>query len=175
MASPHNTIELDTRNLPDCTPAHFLVAPEGEKPPSLYSSPVFHGYSLWLCPSAGVDETFLSEVIADTASSLNTDSFPPHLTVVAAMNDFTEEELLAKMVMYEKRLSHNFDDIFVPQMNLRAMGSGELFFQSVYVHPKMTTSIAAVNRVACEIFNREGNGCGYDGAYMPHLSMVYGS
>jgi hypothetical protein len=31
-------------------------------PPSLYSSPVFHGYSLWLCP-AGEDLAALSSLI----------------------------------------------------------------------------------------------------------------
>jgi hypothetical protein len=38
----------------------------------------------------------------------------------------------------------------------------------------MTDSIAAVNRLACDVFEREGNGCGYEGAYMPHMSLIYG-
>ena len=90
------------------------------------------------------------------------------------MHDLDEEELLAKMDLYEKRLAHNFDDIFVPQLHLHGLGAQNLFFQAVYIHPQITKSISAVNKLAVDVFEREGNGCGYEGDYMPHLSMVYG-
>jgi hypothetical protein len=78
------------------------------------------------------------------------------------------------MDMLEKRLSHNFDDIFTPHLALNGLGARDLFFQCVYAHPVLTKSITGVNKVACEVFEREGNGCGYDSAYMPHLSLIYG-
>ena len=59
-------------------------------------------------------------------------------------------------------------------MDLHGLGARDLFFQCVYAHPVVTESIAAVNRLACDVFERPGNGCGYEGDYMPHLSLVYG-
>jgi hypothetical protein len=174
MATRRNTVQLELATLPSTTPEHLLFTPEGEEPPSLYSSPVFHGYSLWLCPSAGEDDTFLKSVIAEQAAEIGTDAFPPHLTVVAAMHDLKLPELLKRMEMFEKRLGHNFDDIFVPTMHLHAFGARDLFFQCVYAHPVITKSISAINTLAVDVFDREGNGCGYEGAYMPHLSVVYG-
>ena len=47
MATRRNTQLLNPSNLPPTAAEHVT---EGA---SLYSSPVFHGYSLWLGPSAG--------------------------------------------------------------------------------------------------------------------------
>jgi hypothetical protein len=76
--------------------------------------------------------------------------------------------------MLEKRLAHNFDDIFTPHLALHGLGARDLFFQCVYAHPVLTKSITGLNKVACEVFERDGNGCGYDSEYMPHLSLIYG-
>ena len=66
------------------------------------------------------------------------------------------------------------DDIFVPELRLNGLGARDLFFQCIYAHPVLTPSITGINKVACEVFERPGNGCGYDAAWMPHLSLVYG-
>ncbi|GMI19341.1 hypothetical protein TeGR_g5790 [Tetraparma gracilis] len=142
-------------------------------PPSLYSSPVFHGYSLWLCP-AGEDLAALSSLIQGTARRCGTAGFVPHLTVLAGMNDAPLGELLEKMDAFERRMKHNFDDLYVPEMDISGLGGRDLFFQSVYAVPAMTPTLATVNRTAVSVFGREGNGCGYDAAWMPHLSLVYG-
>jgi len=141
---------------------------------SLYSLPTFHGYSLWLCPSNGDDDKILSKVISDAATSLDTDPFPPHLSVIAAIHNIDQEQLLHLMDMFEKRLHHNFDNIFVPCLALKDIDCKPLFFQSVFCHPDVSPSIIAINKLACDVFDRTGNGCGYPGAYMPHLSVVYG-
>ncbi|GMI61770.1 hypothetical protein ScalyP_jg10182 [Parmales sp. scaly parma] len=78
------------------------------------------------------------------------------------------------MDMFEKRLHHNFDNIFVPCLALKDIDCKPLFFQSVFCHPDVSPSIIAINKLACDVFDRTGNGCGYPGAYMPHLSVVYG-
>ena len=97
--------------------------PESVKPhvtegASLYSSPVFHGYSMWLLPSAGEDTEFLSSVIKHTADDLNTDAFLPHLSVLAGINDRDEEWLLKRMEMLEQRLKHNFGELSITKQQL---------------------------------------------------------
>ncbi|GMH88451.1 hypothetical protein TrST_g3926 [Triparma strigata] len=168
MATRRNTVQLEASKLP----SH--VKPHVSEGASLYSSPVFHGYSMWLLPSQGEDCDFLASVIKHTADELSTDAFLPHLSVLAGINDRDEEWLLKRMEMLEQRLKHNFDDIFVPEMRLHGLGARDLFFQCVYAHPVLTKSITGINKVACEVFERPGNGCGYDAAWMPHLSLVYG-
>eukprot|EP00518_Triparma_eleuthera_P002516 CAMPEP_0182466222 /NCGR_PEP_ID=MMETSP1319-20130603/11648_1 /TAXON_ID=172717 /ORGANISM="Bolidomonas pacifica, Strain RCC208" /LENGTH=256 /DNA_ID=CAMNT_0024666181 /DNA_START=51 /DNA_END=818 /DNA_ORIENTATION=+ len=168
MATRRNTTLLNPSDLPEKAKPHVT---EGA---SLYSSPVFHGYSMWLLPSAGSDTEFLSSIIEHTADDLNTDAFLPHLSVLAGINDRDEAWLLKRMEMLEQRLKHNFDDIFVPELRLNGLGARDLFFQCIYAHPVLTPSITGINKVACEVFERPGNGCGYDAAWMPHLSLVYG-
>lgn len=167
MATRRNTVSIDL----DALPQHHILklsslaasararlggkdaaAEKGE--PSLYSSPVFQGYSLWLMPS-GESLTYLKEVIASLASDAGTESFIPHLTVLAAIKDKPVEWLLEKLSDYERRLSHNFDDIYVPILDLHGLGGRDLFFQSIYAHPVMTKSIQMVNKLACEVFERE--------------------
>ena len=168
MATRRNTVLINPVTLPTHAAKHV------EEGASLYSSPVFHGYSLWLLPSAGTDLEYMKSVIAHTAEELETEAFLPHLSVLAGMTDRSEEWLFEKMDMLEKRLSHNFDDIFTPHLALHGLGARDLFFQCVYAHPVLTKSITGLNKVACEVFERDGNGCGYDSEYMPHLSLIYG-
>ena len=78
------------------------------------------------------------------------------------------------MQQFEVRMRHNFDDIFAPRLTLIGLGARDLFFQSIYAHPLITPSLLSLNKIACEIFEQKGNGCGYDAPYMPPLSLVYG-
>ena len=149
MATRRNTVVLDVASIATKWKSHLK---EGA---TLYSSPVFHGYSLWLVPSDSSSYpalTYLKDVISHTAEDLDTSSFSPHLSVLAGMTDQTEEWLVDKMEQLESRLKHNFDDIFVPTLSLHGLGARDLFFQCVYAHPVITKSIIEVNKIACEVF-----------------------
>ena len=87
MATRRNTVLIDPNPIPDYKLPDDLKTAASPAPQSLYASPIFHGHSLWLCPSAGDDAAFLENVIKETADSLKTEAFLPHLSVVAGIND----------------------------------------------------------------------------------------
>lgn len=128
-----------------------------------YKSSRFIGHSLWMVPAPdSAAFSAYSEIIAETADSLGTFPFLPHITLVAAMMKGEEDVLERTRRLAAELAPYEFE--------LDSVGYRDAYFQCVYAHLKRTESVVGANKLAREFFPERQS----DPPYMPHLSLVYG-
>mmetsp|Transcript_12352 Transcript_12352/g.18984 ORF Transcript_12352/g.18984 Transcript_12352/m.18984 type:complete len:193 (-) Transcript_12352:242-820(-) len=127
-----------------------------------YKSSSFIGHSLWLCPSEGPSKDAYSAIIADTASKLDTFSYLPHVTLVAAIMTDVDD-----VVRRTKELAQ---DLAPYELELDTLGGRDAYFQCVYARLKQTPTVMQANAKARQVFPERQS----DPEYIPHLSLIYG-
>eukprot|EP00744_Colponema_vietnamica_P012911 GILI01018116.1.p2 GENE.GILI01018116.1~~GILI01018116.1.p2 ORF type:complete len:208 (+),score=17.90 GILI01018116.1:723-1346(+) len=130
----------------------------------LYNSANFAGYSLWLRASGETQERCRT-IVKKYASPLHFDSltFEPHVTLLAALAEFSEEEVFEKCA----ELSRQIRPFTVTLSHIEAK---DLYFQCVFARVEETADVMGSNQCAREVFNRHN-----DPSFMPHMSLVYGN
>jgi 2'-5' RNA ligase len=123
--------------------------------------PRARGVSLWLMPGGAVRER-LSALIRRQAARLGTGPFPPHVTLLSGLEG-EEERLLATAAPLAAS---------VRPLRLRLAGveGREEHFRCLFARAEADEPLRAAHAAAARAFGREP-----DPAFLPHLSLVYGT
>ena len=118
-------------------------------------------YSLWLMPSGEVRQR-LAGAIFDLSREYGTPAFEPHVTLAGGIVG-PASEVAGKMRDLARR---------IPPLTVRltALDGLEEYFRCLFVRVAVTQPIMRANKAACEVFRLERQP-----AFMPHLSLLYGS
>lgn len=117
-------------------------------------------YALWLTPAEPVFNR-LSREISRLSRELSTPRFEPHLTLLGRIR-LPEEKALAKSASLAGMLKPM-------RISLGGIEHLDDYFRCIFVGVITGESIIKARRAACRVFGRPTS------AYMPHLSLVYGS
>ena len=118
-------------------------------------------YSLWLMPK-GEARQRLSEAILDLSGKYSTPAFEPHVTLAGSIVG-PAREVESKMKDLARR---------IPPFTVRltTVDGLEEYFRCLFVRVAQTHPIMSANAAAREIFRLPRRP-----AFMPHLSLLYGS
>jgi 2'-5' RNA ligase len=118
-------------------------------------------YSLWLMPAGEVRQR-LAETILDLSREYATPVFEPHVTLAGSIVG-QAREVTSKMEDLARR---------IPPFTIRltAVDRLEEYFRCLFVRVATTHPIMTANKAALEVFCLEEKR-----AFMPHLSLLYGS
>jgi hypothetical protein len=119
------------------------------------------GLSLWLMPD-GVVGARLAALIAGTAARLGTEPFAPHLTLLPGI-DGPEDEVLQTA----RRVASGLRPL---RVSLRSVEGRDEHFRCVIALAVADAPLRAAHVAAARAFGREP-----DPAFLPHLSLVYGT
>ncbi|MEK7201505.1 MAG: 2'-5' RNA ligase family protein [Patescibacteria group bacterium] len=125
------------------------------------SSNKTEGYHLLLEPKGEARER-LSTVIATLAAQYGGPVFVPHVTLLAAIPESSEEEFIAKT----KELACTLTPF---TCTLEGFGAQDSFFRALYMRVRNSEEISLRHRQAGELFGMRQN------QYLPHLSLLYGN
>jgi len=119
------------------------------------------GYALWLMPSGEVRQR-LAGTILELSRQYGTPDFQPHVTLAGSIVG-PAREVTSKMKDLAKR---------IPPFTVRltTVGGLEEYFRCLFVRVEQTHPITSANAAAQEIFRLPKQP-----AFMPHLSLLYGS
>jgi 2'-5' RNA ligase len=119
------------------------------------------GYALWLMPSGEVRQR-LAGTILELSRQYGTPAFQPHVTLAGSIVG-PAREVTSKMKDLAKR---------IPPFTVRltTVGGLEEYFRCLFVRVEQTHPITSANAAAQEIFRLPKQP-----AFMPHLSLLYGS
>ena len=118
-------------------------------------------YSLWLMPTGEVRER-LAGTILNLSRQYATPAFEPHVTLAGGIAG-QAREITSKMKDLARR---------IPPFTIRlaAVDGLEEYFRCLFVRVAPTHPIMTANKAARELFRIEEKR-----AFMPHLSLLYGS
>jgi len=119
------------------------------------------GYALWLMPSGEVRQR-LAGTMLELSRQYGTPAFQPHVTLAGSIVG-PAREVTSKMKDLAKR---------IPPFTVRltTVGGLEEYFRCLFVRVEQTHPITSANAAAQEIFRLPKQP-----AFMPHLSLLYGS
>jgi hypothetical protein len=119
------------------------------------------GRSLWLMPD-GAAGARLAALIASTAARLGTEPFAPHVTLLPGI-DGLEDEVLETT----RRVASGLRPL---RVSLRSVEGRDEHFRCVIALAVADAPLRAAHAAAARAFGREP-----DPAFLPHLSLVYGT
>jgi hypothetical protein len=119
------------------------------------------GLSLWLVPDGAVGAR-LGALIAGTAARLGTEPFAPHLTLLPGI-DGPEDDVLETA----RRVASGLRPL---RLSLRSVDGREEPFRCVIALAVADAPLRAAHAAAARAFGRLP-----DPAFLPHLSLVYGT
>jgi hypothetical protein len=119
------------------------------------------GLSLWLMPDGAVGAR-LGALIAATAARLGTEPFAPHVTLLPGI-DGPEEVVL-------ETARHVAAGLGPLRLSLRSVGGRDEHFRCVIALAVGGAPLRAAHAAAARAFGRPP-----DPAFLPHLSLVYGT
>ena len=119
------------------------------------------GYSLWLTPE-GAERAVLAGWIDRLAGRYRTEVFPPHVTLLSGL-DGPPAELLATAARAAAGLS-------LLTICLDGVTGRDEHFRCLFVQAVEATALRAAHESVARAFGRAA-----DPAFLPHLSLVYGS
>jgi 2'-5' RNA ligase len=117
-------------------------------------------YHYWFKP-AGVAYDILARTIRELGRELNSPTFEPHISLIGNL-DGTEKELIQKTEQLAQRLE-SFNAI------LTEPSYRNTHFQCLFMSVEQTPPIMNAHAVSCVFFHKPHQ------AFMPHVSLVYGS
>jgi 2'-5' RNA ligase len=118
-------------------------------------------YSLWLMPKGDVRRR-LAEAILDLSGKHSTPAFEPHVTLAGGIVG-PAREVESKM----KDLARRFPPFTVRLTTVEGL---EEYFRCLFIKVAQTHPIMSANEAAREVFRLPKQP-----AFMPHLSLLYGS
>jgi hypothetical protein len=119
------------------------------------------GISLWLMPEGAVGAR-LAALIAGTAARLGTEPFAPHLTLLPGI-DGPEDEVLETT----RRVASGLRPL---RVSLPSVEGRDEHFRCVIALAVADAPLRAAHAAAARAFDRPA-----DPAFLPHLSLVYGT
>ena len=119
------------------------------------------GISLWLMPEAEPRE-HLAALIARLAVRLSTPAFAPHVTLLAAIEGASPEDVLATA----RAMSASLRPFAV---HLDGVEGRDKYFRCLFARAVPDAPLRAAHAAAARAFRRQP-----DPAFPPHLSLVYG-
>ncbi|HSD67492.1 MAG TPA: 2'-5' RNA ligase family protein [Vicinamibacteria bacterium] len=120
------------------------------------------GVSLWLMPE-GAARPRLARLIEGLAARLGTEPFPPHLTLLPGIEGRAPGDVLAA----GRSLAAGLRPFTV---RLESVEHREEYFRCLIARAAADGPLVAAHEAAARAFAREP-----DPAFLPHLSLVYGS
>jgi len=120
------------------------------------------GYHLLLEPKGEVRER-LSAVITTLAAEYDGPVFVPHVTLLAAIPEASEEELIAKT----KELARTLTPF---TCTLEGFGTEDSFFRALYMRVSGVAEVSGRHGQASTVFGMQAQD-----EYLPHLSLLYGN
>ncbi len=118
-------------------------------------------YSLWLRPDRNTTEV-LQGVIKQLAAKYDAPVFPPHITLLGAINCMeTEVSQLAQSLASNARQF---------QVECQGLETRQRYFQCVYLRTRLDENLADIQKRASEL-----SGQTLTEAYKPHISLLYGN
>ena len=124
--------------------------------------PGARGVSLWLMPGEAVRQR-LAALIQDLAARLGTAPFPPHLTLLPGIEGRAPDDVLTATAS----LAAGLNPLTV---HLLSIEGHEEHFRCLVARAAADEPLRAAHAAAARAFGREP-----DPAFLPHLSLVYGS
>lgn len=123
------------------------------------------GVSLWLMPGGTVRERF-SALIRRQAVRLGTEPFPPHVTLLSALEkeEHGEEE---RILATAAPLAASVRPL---QVRLVGVDGRDEHFRCLFARAEADEPLRTAHAAAARAFEREP-----DPAFLPHLSLVYGT
>lgn len=118
-------------------------------------------FLLWLLPPDSVHDRF-GALIRALSRRLGTSAFSPHLTLTGSV-DLPEREIASRAAALAANLPP-------PRIHLTRIEWSDAFYRCLFVRAETTAALRAAHRTASACFGRSP-----DPAFMPHLSLVYGS
>ena len=116
-------------------------------------------FHLWLEPTEEAASRLRRE-IDRLAKAHGATAFEPHVTLLPFLQG-TEAELVERTQRLAARLRPW-------RLQLTGAGTGEDYYQCVFMRVAQEPALEAARAVACEVFAHPG------GTFMPHLSLLYG-
>ena len=134
----------------------------------LYKSSKFVGHSLWLVPSTEATKIAYQTIVNETAAQLGTESFTPHITLLAAIRTNATDVVARTKALASVLTPYTF--------HLETISYKDAYFQCVFAKFYDDTNangsnVMEANALARRYFPEKVN----DPPYMPHLSLVYGN
>ncbi len=120
------------------------------------------GISLWLMPADGARQR-LGALIEDLAARLDTRPFPPHLTLLPGIEDRPQGAVLATARSLAARMRRL-------TIRLESVEGREEHFRCLIALAAADDPLRAAHEAAAWAFDRQP-----DPAFLPHVSLVYGS
>ena len=120
------------------------------------------GVSLWLMPEGAAREG-LAALIEGLAARLGTEPFPPHVTLLPGIEGRAQGAVLAA----SRSLAAGLRPFTV---RLVSVEGREAYFRCLVARAAADGPLLAAHAAAARAFAREP-----DPAFLPHLSLVYGS
>lgn len=124
------------------------------------ASATMHSWSFWAMPKGALAAELQGEIDCLAARFSDAPRFPPHVTLVGAV-EMTEERVLAAARALAARLEPYW-------ISFDRVSCGSIFHQCVYVLASNDPATMQAGAAAREV-------CGLDpgASYMPHLSLLY--
>ena len=119
------------------------------------------GVSLWLMPE-GAERERLAALIEDLAARLGTRPFAPHVTLLPGLEG-REERILATAALLAASVRPF-------RVRLVAVEGRDEHFRCLFARAEADEPLLAAHAAAARAFDR-----GPDPAFLPHLSLVYGT
>lgn len=116
-------------------------------------------YHLWLKPS-GPPYNVLARAIRELARELGAPVFEPHMTLLGHLEG-SEDDHRRRTELLARELSP-FPIV------LTDAAHGDAYFQCLFLRVQQSSAVMDAHARACRAFDRP------TGAYMPHVSLVYG-
>jgi 2'-5' RNA ligase len=126
---------------------------EGQRKPEIYS--------LWLMPE-GPTADRLQTLITDLSAKYKTPDFPPHVTLIGALN-LPEAKAITKTAQIAERIEPF-------EIQLDEIAHLDQYFRCVFVKAKTSEILMNANSAARDVFGQRSNE-----EYLPHLSLIYGA
>jgi 2'-5' RNA ligase len=120
------------------------------------------GVSLWLMPGEAVRQR-LAALIEGLAARLGTLPFPPHLTLLPGIEGRAQDDVLAA----GESLAAELRPLTV---RLLSVEGRDEHFRCLFARAEADEPLRAAHAAAARAFDREP-----DPAFLPHLSLVYGT
>jgi 2'-5' RNA ligase len=118
-------------------------------------------YSLWLMPEGTMADR-LQMLITNLSAKYKTPDFPPHVTLIGALN-LPEANAIARTAQVAERI----DPFGIQLGELAHLGQ---YFRCVFVKANKTDVLMNANSVARDVFRQQN-----EEEYLPHLSLIYGA
>jgi 2'-5' RNA ligase len=118
-------------------------------------------FFLWLLPPDSVHDRFAA-LIGTLSRRLGTSAFTPHLTLIGSV-DLPELDVVSRAAALAA-------DLPPPRIHLTRIEWSDAFYRCLFIRAETTAALQAAHRTASACFGRSP-----EPAFMPHLSLVYGS